>query len=132
MGGLKHGYARKETPSATYRTWLSIHHRCKDTRGVVKRWEQFEHFLEDLGEKPDDEHELVRLSTKKPWGPSTAKWVTKAQARRMRSNVTWVKYRGQDKPVGEWAELYGIPARTIRMRLERGWSVGEALRTPTS
>jgi hypothetical protein len=131
MGVHKHGYAKRDADSATYRTWLSIHHRCKQTRGVVTRWGSFEQFLEDVGEKPDG-HELVRLSVNRPWGPKNAQWVSKSDARRMRSNVQKITYRGRSQTLGQWAEKYGVRPQTVRERLRRGWSVGEALTTPTS
>jgi hypothetical protein len=65
---LKHGHAGssffKEPTSPTYRSWQGMHARCCNPRNaayknygargitVCKRWQTFEAFLKDMGERP--------------------------------------------------------------------------------
>jgi hypothetical protein len=61
---LRHGHARKGQVSRTFRSWDAMNQRCNNpksnkyylygARGVriCKRWELFENFLTDMGERP--------------------------------------------------------------------------------
>ena len=81
-GNARHGHSRSaETGKATptYRTWVSMLARCNNPnasnyaryggRGicVCQRWETFEYFLADMGERPEgttldaEDAKLVRL-----------------------------------------------------------------------
>lgn len=44
-------------------------------------------------------------------------------------NVT-LNYKGELKPLTEWARIKGLPANALRDRIKRGWSVEKALNTP--
>lgn len=41
-----------------------------------------------------------------------------------------VRINGVEKPVEEWAVIYGVSLRAIRNRLYDGWGVEEAITTP--
>lgn len=40
-------------------------------------------------------------------------------------------YKNERKLIKDWAEIFGIRESTLRARLNRGWSVGKSLETPT-
>ena len=42
--------------------------------GRVERWNDFYKFLEDVGEKPSENHVLKRLDVRAPWGPDNFFW----------------------------------------------------------
>ena len=83
----------------TYRSWEQMHRRCsslcdkKDIkyyfgRGikVCKRWEKFENFFVDMGERPEGKT-LDRKSSDGNYEPSNCKWSTpKEQANNRRDN----------------------------------------------
>lgn len=89
----KHGWSA--TP--TYRTWSSMHSRCEDEgnasysryggRGIVvcERWNVFENFLADMGERPDG-MTLDRIDNDGSYEPSNCRWATKAEQERNKSN----------------------------------------------
>lgn len=51
--------------------------------------------------------------------------------RRRRDN-RMLEYKGETKPICEWAREFKILTSTINVRLKRGWSVKKALTTPVS
>lgn len=84
----KHGHAASN--SATYISWRAMIERCfnpaKDNykwyggRGITvcERWEKFENFLEDMGERPSN----MTLDREDPFGnyeKNNCRWATNAQ-----------------------------------------------------
>lgn len=102
--GYRHGWAN--TP--TYRTWTSMRSRCTDpsnasyplygARGITvcARWDVFEDFLEDMGERPSLEHQIDRRDPDGNYEPSNCRWITRAEnnARRVDPGG-WIKRRAK-------------------------------------
>lgn len=60
-----------------YRTWKEMSSRCE-------RWESFDLFLKDVGERPTSEHLLCRADPGQPFSPQNFLWETRsAMARRL-------------------------------------------------
>jgi hypothetical protein len=56
------------------------------------------------------------------------RWATPKEQARNRHNTRMLAYRGETKPLVVWAELLGLTANTIRLRIDTlGKSVEEAL-----
>lgn len=98
-----HRNAIKGSESAEYQSWLSMRGRCtnKDNarykdyggRGITfcKRWDSFENFLTDMGEKSDPSHSLERIDNDKGYNPSNCVWAdatTQNRNQRIRSSNT--------------------------------------------
>lgn len=127
-----HGHTRGKKVSPTYNTWRAMISRCQNPndksyayyggRGVVvcSRWQSFEAFFEDMGERPDM-HEIDRQDNAGAYEPGNCHWVTKSQnGRNRRTN------REIDTPTGrillcEASELSGIKVATLLQRADRGW-----------
>jgi len=81
--------------------------------------EEFAYELGEIGIKPALAKEVIKAK----------KRVRRVVKNRTKRNRT-VDYRGMTKTVPEWATWAGIPARTLNMRLTRGWEIARALTTP--
>jgi hypothetical protein len=89
----KHGWSH--TP--TYKSWTSMHERCRDPRNasfryyggrgitVCERWQDFENFLADMGERPSLDHSIDRRDPAGNYEPGNCRWLTRAEqnARRL-------------------------------------------------
>lgn len=133
----KHGKSR----SPAYLSWRAMRDRCLNQNStsyrwygaagikVCERWERFESFLADMGERPAG-MSLERIDRTKGYEPSNCRWATsKDQARNRRTNNV-IAYLGESLTLEQWAERYEIPSNTLWMRLNNGWDVHRALTQP--
>lgn len=136
-----HGHACRGKQSPTYHSWYAMRRRCNNPtyqeykyyggRGisVCKRWERFENFLADMGVKPRG-LTIERIDNSGNYEPSNCEWATyQKQARNTRRSKV-VEFRGEKKPLVEWAEVVPIPYHTLKARLKYGWSPEKAFTTP--
>jgi hypothetical protein len=101
-----HGYgARLEDGrrNLTYKIWGSMRQRCENPnaenypyyggRGIAvcERWQKFENFLADMGEKPDG-LSIDRIDNSKGYEPGNCRWTTSSEQNRNRRPLR----RGED------------------------------------
>ena len=117
--------------------------RCHDQRAtnyryygaigilVCTRWrESFSAFRADMGECPSRSMTLDRLKNDRGYEPGNCRWATQAEQNRHRSHCVQLTHNGMTKNVADWAEIVGISANALSMRLRLGWSVERTLTTP--
>lgn len=133
-----------------YNTWHGILQRCLRPRGkvarfytgvcVCQRWrESFSAFLEDMGNAPSSAHSIDRIDgtghyscgqcdecRDKGW-PANCRWATIAVQSRNRKSNRYYTHDGKTLVITDWEKLYGLPAGSLRNRLNRGLSIGDAL-----
>jgi len=122
---LTHGM--RKTP--TYISWAGIKNRCTNHsyhgyknyggRGisVCERWNKFENFYEDMGEKPKG-LSVERKDNNGNYCPENCCWETiKNQNRNKRSNVN-IEYHGKTQCMKDWAKELGINYGTLKSRLK--------------
>lgn len=138
--------------SGTYTTWDNMRQRCNNPNrqdyarygatGVTydKRWDFFENFLADMGERPEaiDAYSLERRDNSKGYSKDNCYWATayqqahnksnngltetqvrqiKGLLRSIRKGVTFTK---SDNLI---AKLFGVKATNIKaIRLGRNWA----------
>lgn len=128
-----------------HRVWSSMVCRCSDSnsksfanyggRGITvsDQWKGiggFERFLAHMGPKPTPEHTLDRIDNEGNYEPGNVRWASmKVQQNNKRSNRV-CEYGGVLGTVSHWAEVYSVNKCTLADRLDRGWSVDEAIETP--
>lgn len=129
------------TPS--YATWRDMMARCYNPsnisytdygrRGisVCNRWHDFNNFLEDMGDKPED-LSIERVNNEEGYSPKNCIWATTAIQTRNRRSTRKLTYNGETLCVTDWATKLGIKQVTLSGRIHAGWSVERALSTPTT
>jgi hypothetical protein len=139
---LAHGQgAGNRTP--TYRAWKNMWsrvrgnrptwERCYVERGITvcDRWRKFEYFLEDVGEKPNDQSiSLDRINNDGNYEPGNTRWATK-QEQSDNSRVSRpIEFQGESMSLSAWAKKLGWKYSTVAQRYRKGWSIERTLTTP--
>lgn len=90
---FKHGHNKKGQQTSTYRSWISMLHRCRGKnysdfyryggRGITvcERWSKFENFLIDMGERPNGKT-LDRINVNGNYEPNNCRWATLSEQQR--------------------------------------------------
>lgn len=130
----KHGSCRREASTLTYKRWQSMRARagkkkCYVHVKVCKRWNNFENFLNDMGECPPG-RTLGRIRNSRGYTPSNCRWETASEQALNTSRNRIVRIRNQSMPLTQWARSLGLDPELVRTRLKRGWSERAALLTP--
>lgn len=131
----KHGMAG----TRTYKSWHSMHQRCQGKGGhesyvlngitVCERWNSFENFVEDMGERPAY-MTLDRIDGTKGYYKENCRWATHKQQANNRSVNVIVEPFGEKMTIAEAADKYKIGISCLRHRLNKGMSINEALTKP--
>jgi len=88
--------------------------------GYCDRWERFENFLSDMGEKPKGK-ELDREDNSKGYSPDNCRWVEKIDNIMNRRCTKYLTVNGERRTWVEWANFANITRGALTMRLKRGW-----------
>lgn len=134
--GESYRSAGGETPE--YRLWRMIRERTRSDhpnyggRGISLHpsWERYDAFLADVGRRPSPDHSLDRIDNDRGYEPGNVRWATREEQQRNTRRTRFVEHDGRKASVSEFARKAGMPANTVHERLDRGWSVGDALSVP--
>lgn len=129
----KHGLSNKSDP--TYISWQCMKKRCGHDKNYKKvticdRWfNSFEHFLEDMGNRPLGTT-LDRIDNNKGYSLENCRWATRIQQNRNKPGLRYITYKGQTRVLSEWAEILCLNYRTLKKRLDIGWSPERSFTRP--
>lgn len=81
-------FTHRKTETITYSSWSHMRGRCRNPRAdrykdyggrgikVCERWDSFEAFLSDMGERPSKMHSIDRINVDGHYEPTNCKWAT--------------------------------------------------------
>jgi hypothetical protein len=120
----KHGGARGYTRTPEYSVWQAMRGRCRSNKGrafsqykgrgisVCERWEHFENFLADMGQRPSLKHSIERINNDGNYEPNNCRWATNAEqqmnkrtSRNSTSGVTGVSFHSASGKWTAWIKL---------------------------
>lgn len=136
---VRHGM----TGTPTHVSWEAMLQRCHNPRHrsyrfygaigvkVCERWRaSFEHFLEDMGRRPDRAHSLDRFpNAAGDYEPGNCRWATRTEQHRNKKSNRLIEFRGEVRCAAEWAEVAGLSRAALYHRLRRGWETERMLTT---
>ena len=140
---IRHGKSRQLVPrSRVYVIWSSMKARCLNTnnhayedyggRGikVCKRWMTFENFLADMGEPPE-RMTIERRNNDGDYSPENCYWATFVQQANNRRGNRIIELDGIRYTLSQISGKCGLNRHTISDRIDRGWTVEDAVSIPS-
>lgn len=127
---LRHGYARTGQQRREWRIWKGLKDRCCNPRhssfpdyggrGVrlCEHWQKaFVHFLQDMGDCPEANSQIDRISSIGDYEPGNCRWVSPSENCNNRSNNRLLTYQGETLTATQWARRNGVKVELIYNRL---------------
>lgn len=130
--------------SRLYKIWANIRSRCSNPnaqsyevyggRGIqiCDEWKDFEAFYRwAVAHGYHDDLTIDRIDNDAGYFPDNCRWITQKQQCRNKRNNHLLTFRGETLCISEWADRLGLTPGALLSRIRRGWSVDEALSTPS-
>ena len=122
MTGYKHGHRSQGRRPPTYSSWHSMRTRVNHKpayRGIEidPRWDDFEAFLADMGERPEGAT-LDRIDGRRGYGPDNCRWAsptTQSRNKRRQHGVVWAKANEK------WKVTIGVNGKVIFLGYFADW-----------
>ncbi len=124
------GQGKQRHRSREYIAWSNMVQRCTNpnsssyamygARGVkvCGRWlKSFCDFVADVGLSPSSIHQIDRIKVSGNYEPGNVKWSTPKEQARNRRTSRLLTHNGETKTIAEWAEVSGVPYKTLFARL---------------
>lgn len=138
---VTHGMSK----SPEFGSWRALIERCTNPgnrayaryggRGirVCDRWKQsFEAFYKDMGPRPSPQHSIDRIDSNGDYEPTNCRWATQSQQMRNTRRSRHLTFDGLSMSIPDWADKLGMSVKTLRSRLDAGWSIERALTSPVN
>lgn len=133
--------SRSSNYRCTYAIWAQMRYRCHveshpfyqyyGGRGikVCKRWQSFENFLADMGERPEG-MSIDRIDNDDNYSKENCRWATQKEQMRNRRVTRKIEFEGKEYSLAELAERFNIHPCVLNGRIKRGWPTDRALKAP--
>ena len=124
----KHGYRHHPL----YPCWNNMKHRCENPRSkewknyggrgikVCEKWQDFESFAADMGERPSPDHSLERKDNNADYCPENCKWGTREEQNNNKRTNHLLTHKGKTQSIMRWARETGVNHEKIRGRVRHG------------
>jgi hypothetical protein len=126
--------------SPEYQVWENMKQRCtnlnhpqyKDWGGreisYDPRWESFDNFYSDMGDRPSSTHTLERKDNDGNYSKDNCEWATPVRQGRNRRTTTMVEFDGKPIALRDLCEELGLNHDMVRWRYKYGgWTLAKAL-----
>ena len=125
---MKHGgyLGGKEKPE--HYVWRSMLARCSNPKSsgyayyggrgikVCKRWQKYENFYADMGDRPSADHSLERNNSDADYKPSNCRWATRSEQQKNKTTTKWYTNGGFTGTLVECAKFLGISKELAHIR----------------
>lgn len=126
----------------TYKSWISMRQRCENPNNsafhlyggagifVCERWQSFDKFLEDMGQRPEG-CTLDRVDGSKGYSPDNCRWATPLEQSANTRQSILVSAFGETKTITQWSKDQRciVSNATLAKRIRSGWNAETALTT---
>ena len=140
-GRFKKTHGKRQT--RLYRIWAGIKRRCLTDTNVSKwykdkgiticnEWrDNFECFYNwAINNGYNDNLTIDRINPNMDYYPENCRWIPLAEQAKNTTQNNLITYNGKTMILADWARTFNIKRATISARLERGWTIDEALTKP--
>lgn len=123
-----------------YGIWNMMRARCENPKNgayaryggrgikVCQRWQTFENFLADMGQRPSSEHSLDRIDNDGDYCPENCRWATRSEQGQNKRNNVLLTIKGVTKHYKQWADEYGLAYSTVIKRIAKGWNPEDCIK----
>lgn len=121
--------------SRLYNIWTQMHQRCTNQKldhydryggrgiSVCDEWIHFEVFAEwAMKNSYKDGLSIDRIDVNGNYEPRNCKWSTDIEQQRNKRTNRFITIKGETKTVAEWAEISGVPYKTLQRRIDTGYN----------
>ncbi|MBP8241326.1 MAG: hypothetical protein KAX36_03040 [Thermoflexales bacterium] len=127
-----------KNPHPLYQTWQGMRSRCRNPKyrqwndyggrgiDVCKRWDDFQTFAADMGERPPG-HSIDRIDNDKDYSPENCRWATRKEQQRNQRRAVFVEVDGVRYRAIELADKAGVKVDTVISRSQRGLPYDEVV-----
>lgn len=137
-GNTTHGMSKDRV----YMRWNNMMRRCTSAKSksfpnyggrgiaVCERWHNFANFYADMGPPPFAGATIERTDNDGDYCPENCRWATRMTQATNKRNTRRITYNGRTMCLSHWADEIGISRRSLKGRLDAGWSIERAVTTP--
>lgn len=126
----RHGYYG--TP--TYKSWSEMKSRCNNNikkykdKTYCERWEKFENFLEDMGERPENTS-LDRIDNNGNYEPSNCRWASMEIQQNNKSTNKYYLINNEKLTLSQIARKYKISRSNLANKIYiYKWDINRAVK----
>jgi hypothetical protein len=84
---------------------------------VCDRWQKFENFLADMGERPSKKYSIDRIDNDGHYTPDNCRWADRYEQQNNTRRNRLITINGETKTMSQWGRQFGISPDTIWNRI---------------